>query len=37
MTSHPVSAIADVRGAQVKAAEAAGDRSNRRLLRGFAE
>jgi len=37
MTPHAVSAIAHLRGAQVKAAEAAGDRSNRRLLRGFAE
>ena len=36
MTPHLVWAIADLRGAQVKAAEAARDGSNGRLLWGFA-
>ena len=33
----PISAIANHSGAEVEAATAAGDRSNRRPLRGYAE
>lgn len=36
-TKPPVPAIANLREAQVKAAKAAGDRSNSRVLRGFTE